>query len=401
MATMPFLKPRDGSVALLVGTVKGAFLLASDGSRKRWQLSGPHFPGHVVYALAYDGRNGRRRIWVSSQHFAFGTNLYCTDNFGKTWTQPDTALVKFPEDTGLALKQIWQIAIGRAEEPDKMYCGVEPAALFESNDAGESWSLVRGLHDHPHRPQWQPGGGGLCLHTVLLHPANPNRIHVAISSGGVYRTEDGGNSWKVSNRGLTAEFLPNKYPEFGQCVHKIDRHPSRPQRLYLQNHGGLFRSDNGGESWKEIARGIPSDFGFPMLVHPHDPDTAYVFPLTREMRCGPEGRVRVYRTQNAGRSWEPLARGLPQKAVYETVLRDGMAADTLQPAGIYFGTRSGKLYGSASEGNSWQLLADGLPAITCVKAAVIGEARKLRTKPLRVSVKRPLKRAALRLRRRK
>jgi photosystem II stability/assembly factor-like uncharacterized protein len=352
-----------------------------------------------VYSLAYDGRAGRRRIWAASQHFAFGTNLYSSDDFGKTWTKPEAALVKFPQDTGLELKQIWQITIGREDEPDRMYCGVEPAALFESSDAGQSWSLVRGLHDHPHRSQWSPGGGGLCLHTIVPHPTDPNRMHVAISTGGVYRTEDGGKSWQVSNQGISSEFLPNKYPEFGQCVHKIDRHPSRPQRLFLQNHGGLFRSDNGGESWKSIAKGVPSDFGFPMLLHPHDPDTAYIFPLTREMRCGPDGKVRVYRTSNAGRSWEPLARGLPQKAAYETVLRDGMAADSLQPAGIYFGTRSGKLYGSANGGNSWTLLADGLPAITCVRTATVGEPPK-HTQARRLgAAARPVKGAGVRSRR--
>ncbi|HWP84264.1 MAG TPA: exo-alpha-sialidase [Terriglobia bacterium] len=389
------LKPNDGSVVLLVGTTKGAFLYWSDAERSQWRFSGPHFPGHVVYAAAYDGRAGRRRIWLSSQHYAFGVNLYSSDDFGQSWTKPEAALIKFPEDTGLELKQIWQIAVGRDAEPDTLYCGVEPAALFESNDAGRNWSLVRGLHNHPHRPQWSPGGGGLCLHTILPHPTDPNRMHVAISAGGVYRTEDGGRSWNVSNHGISAEFLPNPFPEFGQCVHKIDRHPSQPERLFLQNHGGLFRSDNGGESWKSIAQGVPSDFGFPMVLHPHDPDTAYIFPLSREMRCGPDGKVRVYRTKNAGRSWEPLTRGLPQKAAYETVLRDGLAVDSLKPAGVYFGTRSGKLYGSANGGHGWRLIADGLPPIACVQTAVVGERAEARPRTVWMTARKPFRRAAL------
>jgi photosystem II stability/assembly factor-like uncharacterized protein len=252
-----------------------------------------------------------------------------------------------------------------------MYCGVEPAALFESNDAGESWSLVQGLFDHPHRPQWQPGGGGLCLHTILVDPSNPKRLHVAISTGGVYRSDDGGKSWQARNKGVSAEFLPDKYPEFGQCVHKVDRHPSRPDRLFLQNHGGLFRSDDAGDTWNAIANGVPSDFGFPMAVHPHNPDTAYIFPLETEMRCSPEGKLRVYRTRDAGNSWEPLAKGFPDEPSYETVLRDGLDTDTLKPAGIYFGTRSGKVYGSHDEGETWSLIMQGVPAITCVKAAAV------------------------------
>ena len=399
METSSVIKPKDGSAILMVGTVKGAFLLTADAARQRWQLSGPHFPGHVVYALAYDGRVGRRRIWFSSAHYAFGATLRASDDFGRTWTNPESHPVKFPEDTGAVLKQIWQITPGPASQPDTIYCGVEPAALFVSRDAGTSWSLVRPLWDHPHRPKWNPGNGGMCMHTVLPHPTDPKRMLIAVSAAGVYRTDDGGATWTANNKGLRADFQPEKYPEFGQCVHKVDRHPARPERYYLQNHGGLYRSDNSGVSWKDIGKGVPSDFGFAMVAHPHDPDTAYIFPLEQEMRCGPDGKVRVYRTKNAGRSWEPLTKGLPQKSTYETVLRDGMAADSLHPAGIYFGTRSGKLYASANEGNSWQLIADGLPAITCVKAVGIGEQRSAKTAARRIAVKRaPVKKAALRAR---
>jgi hypothetical protein len=373
MEATTMIKPKSGDALVMVGTTKGAFLLRSDKKRKKWDVSGPHFPGHVVYAMAYDGRAGRRRLWFSSFHWAFGTTLRASDDFGKTWSNPENHPIKFPEDTGQALKQIWQITPGLESEPDHLYCGVEPAALFESLDGGKSWSLVRGLWEHPHREKWTPGNGGMCMHTVVPDPSNPRRVLVAVSAAGVYRTDDGGKTWASKNKGLKAEFLPegNQYPEFGQCVHKVARHPARPQQLFLQNHGGLYRSDDGGDSWTYIGKGVPSDFGFPMVAHPHDPDTAYIFPLEREMRVGPEGKARVYRTRNAGKSWEPLTKGLPQKAAYETVLRDGMAADTLKPAGIYFGTRAGKLYGSANEGGSWQVIVEGLPPITCVKAAMV------------------------------
>ncbi len=370
MEPKTFIDPSASRVVLLVGTVKGAFLLASDESRQKWTVSGPHFGGHVVYAMAYDGRAGRQRLWSSSTHFAFGPMLHASDDFGRTWTKPESAPVKFPESAGQAVAQIWQIAPGADSEPDKLYCGVEPAALFESRDAGESWSLVQGLFDHPHRSQWHPGGGGLCLHTIVVNPANPESLLIAISTGGVYRSDDGGRKWTARNRGVTAGFLPDKYPEFGQCVHKVAR-SANPQRLYLQNHGGLFRSDDGGDSWQDIAHGVPSDFGFPMVAHPHDPDTAFIFPLEAEMRVSPEGELRVWRTRDGGASWQPLGTGFPEELTYETVLRDGMAMDKLATPGIYLGTRSGKIYGSANEGEQWQILADGLPAVTCVKTATL------------------------------
>jgi photosystem II stability/assembly factor-like uncharacterized protein len=378
------ISPKPGDVLLMIGTMKGIFLLSSNSSRQRWKVSGPHFPGEIVYALAYDGRAGRHRIWSAPQSPFYGAVLCHTDDFGKIWSKPETANIKFPEDTGLSLNQVWQITPGRDTEPDVLYCGVEPASLFKSTDAGETWSLNRGLHDHPHRPRWEPGAGGLCLHTILLHPTNNNRIFIATSTGGVYRTDDGGLTWHAKNKGVSAEFLPDKYPEFGQCVHKVTMHPSRPDRLFLQNHGGLFRSFDGGETWESMANGVPSDFGFPIVSHPHDPDTFYIVPLDYEMRCVPEAKLRIYRTQNAGKTWKPLTRGLPQKGAYETILRDGMSADSLDPAGIYFGTRSGKVYGSANNGNSWKLILDDVPPVTCVKAAVIGEnVQKMKKKPAR------------------
>ncbi len=362
---------KKGDFLLLVGTTKGAFILRSNSQRSRWEVGGPYFHGHNVYAMAYDCRAGRRRIWASTQNY-WGTLLRFSDDFGKSWTNPQESPIRFPSDAGVSLKNIWQITLGRPEEPDVLYCGVEPAALFESRDAGETWSLVRGLFDHPHRPRWMPGNGGLALHTILLDPSDSQRMYVAISSGGVYRTNDGGQTWTAQNRGIRAMFLPNKNPEFGQCIHKIAMHPAHPERLFLQNHWGLYRSDDRGDNWKDIANGVPSDFGFVIVVHPRNPEWVYIIPVeSDEFRCSCDGRLRVYRTRNGGASWEPLSRGLPQKLAYETVLRDAMTMDSLDPAGIYFGTRSGQLFGSRDEGRTWQKILDGLPSIACVRTACI------------------------------
>jgi len=376
LRSMRHIAVKNGDLLLMVGTAKGAFLLRSTAARARWEVGGPYFHGQAVYAMAYDGRNGRHRLWASTQSAVWGTILRSSDDFGKTWTNPMEANLKFPADSGTSLKNIWQVCLGRPEEPDVLYCGVEPAALFESRDAGESWSLNRGLFDHPHRTRWTPGNGGLTLHTIVPDPANHQRMYVAISAGGVYVTGDAGCSWRARNRGVRVVFMPEKYPEFGQCVHKIALHPARPERLFLQNHWGLYRSDDGGQCWQDIARGLPSDFGFAMVMHPRDPDCVYILPVeSDEFRCTPDGRLRVYRTRNAGESWEALTRGLPQKGAYETVLRDAMTADSLEPAGIYFGGRSGILYASVDEGKNWNKILDGLPSVVCVKQAVIGEPR--------------------------
>jgi photosystem II stability/assembly factor-like uncharacterized protein len=365
---------KRGDFVLLVGTTKGAFILRSNAQRSRWEVGGPYFHGQSVYAMAYDNRAGRRRIWASTSSY-WGTLLRFSDDFGKSWTNPQDAPVRFPSDAGVSLKNIWQIMPGRPEEPDVLYCGVEPAALFESRDAGETWSLVRGLFDHPHRPRWVPGNGGLALHTIVLDPSDNQRMYIAVSSGGVYRTIDGGQTWTPQNRGIRAMFMPNKNPEFGQCIHKIAMHPAHPERLFLQNHWGLYRSDDYGENWKDIANGVPSDFGFAIIVHPRNPDCAYIIPVeSDEFRCSCDGRLRVYRTRNCGASWEPLSRGLPQKLAYETVLRDAMTADSFDPAGIYFGTRSGQLFGSRDEGRTWNKILDGLPSIACVRTVFVNDA---------------------------
>ena len=360
------------SVALLVGTMKGAFLLRSDEARKKWRVEGPHFQGFAVYALMHDGRAGRNRTFAAANNPFFGSALRSSEDHGRTWSEPERYTIKFPEESGRALAQIWQITPGRPTEADTLYCGVEPAALFESRDGGETWQPNQGLLMHEHQPRWQPGAGGLCLHTIVLDPTNPNRMLIAISAAGVYRTDDGGKTWNARNVGVRAEFLPDKYPEFGQCVHKVVHHPSKPERLFLQNHWGLYRSDDWGDSWTDIAHGVPSDFGFAMQMHPHDPDTVYIVPLESDMfRCTPEAKLRVYRTTDAGASWDPMTEGLPQKNAYETVLRDALTADSLDNPGIYFGTRSGKLFGSLDDGATWRELADGLPPVVCVKTAVM------------------------------
>jgi photosystem II stability/assembly factor-like uncharacterized protein len=379
MVAIRHIAPKSGDVVLLVGTMKGVFLLRSGKARTKWQVGGPYFPGQAMYALAYDARDGRHRLWAGSTSEHWGPTLSTSDDFGRTWKTPEQSLIRFAESDNASVKRIWQVQPGRADEPNVLYAGIEPAALFQSRDAGATWSLVRGLYDHPHRPQWQPGGGGLCLHTIVVDPVHRDRVTVAISTGGVYRSDDGGRTWQARNQGVRAVFLPNQLPEFGQCVHKIVMHPSRPDTLFLQNHWGLYRSDDAGDSWRDIARGVPSDFGFAMAMHPHDSDTVYILPIESDMfRCTPEGKLRVYRTRNGGESWEPLAKGLPQKDAFETVLRDAMAVDRMNPAGVYFGTRSGKVFGSNNGGASWSTVIEGLPPVVCVKAAVIGEPARAR-----------------------
>lgn len=367
------IEVQAGDNLLLVGTMKGAFLFRGDAKRERWEEAGPYFPGRSVYALTFDGRNGRQRLWAAVNSPYWGSFLSSSNDFGKTWSEPESYNIKFPEGSDVSLKQVWQI-VPDPHDADTLYCGVEPAALFKSTDGGETWSLNRGLFDHPHRPQWQPGGGGLCLHTILPDPLSAKRMFIAISTGGVYRTDDGGENWQPRNKGICARFLPpdQQYPEWGQCVHKVVSHPSNPDRMFLQHHWGVYRSDDAGDSWQDIGQGLPSDFGFAMEMDPNDANTVYIIPIeSDEFRCTPEAKLRVYRTRNGGDSWDPLTEGLPQEDAWETILRDNMSSDGANPTGLYFGTRSGKVFGSNNGGDSWTAIREGLPPITCVKTATV------------------------------
>lgn len=336
-----------------------------------WEVTGPHHAMTDVYALAIDTRRATPRLLagVNSEHF--GPSVATSDDLGTTWDEPDHAPLAFPEDTGEALARAWQLAPGPEREPDVVYAGVQPSALFRSTDGGRTYDFVRGLWDHPHREHWTPGFGGKAVHTVIAHPTDARRVTVAMSTGGVYRTADGGDLWQASNTGIKAVHVPDPYPEYGQCVHKITAHPSAPERFYAQVHHGVYRSDDGAATWQSIADGLPSDFGFPMVVHPHRPDVIYNFPLVADaMRFPPDGRCRVYRSEDAGKSWDALGSGLPD-GYWAGVMRDAMCADDADPAGIYFGSRTGDVYGSRDEGESWQLVTSHLPDVLCVRAALV------------------------------
>ncbi len=360
-----------GDVLLAVGTAKGLFL-ARSSDRRTWQVSEPHFVMNGVYAVAIDTRGSTPRLLVSATSEHWGPSVFSSDDLGATWHEPDHGALTFPADTGAALGRVWQLAPSPTE-PDVVWAGTEPSALFRSTDRGEHFDLVRSLWDHPHRTEWGAGFGGQAIHTVLPHPTDPARIVVAMSTGGVYRSEDAGASWTASNTGVKAYFNPDPWPEFGQCVHKVARDAADPDRLYLQNHHGVNRSDDDGRTWTSIADDLPTDFGFAMVAHPNRGGTAYNYPITADRdRMPPDHACRVYRTDDAGKTWTPLTEGLPQRDYYDIVLRDAMCTDGADPAGIYFGTRGGQVYGSADEGDHWATIAPTLPGVLCVRAAVIG-----------------------------
>ncbi len=359
-------------VVVCIGTKKGLFVGEASRTRRRFELRGPFGPGVAVYAALIDTRRSPR-LYASSCNAFFGMKVLRSANLGKTFKETRLAPA-FPEKDGRALANIWALEPGGDKK--EILCGVEPAALFRSEDGGDSWELVDGISDHEHSRKWQPGGGGLCLHTILQ---DGKRVHVGISTGGHYLSEDGGATFKASNDGIGAGFLPDPYPEFGQCVHKIARHDDAPGRLYIQNHGGMdewpgvgvLRSDDHGHTWRSIAKGLPSDFGFPLVVHPDDPDTLYVVPLEPMTRTCPGGAPAVWRSENGGGSWKKLTRGLPRKSSYFTVLRDGMDVDTLPSPALYFGTTTGQLWMGREGGEEWTCLFDSLPPINCVKVAVV------------------------------
>ncbi|WP_335935552.1 WD40/YVTN/BNR-like repeat-containing protein [Streptomyces sp. PTD5-9] len=357
-------------VLLTVGTRKGLFIGRRRGGV--WEFDGPHFKAQAVGSVAIDTRRTTPRLLAGGDSAHWGPSVFHSDDLGRTWVEPGRPAVKFPEFTGASLERVWQLHPAGPEEPDVVYAGTEPAALFRSRDGGESFELNRPLWEHPTRSAWVPGAGGEGLHTVLTDPRDPRSVTVAVSAAGVFRTTDGGASWAPSNKGVSAVFLPDQHPVFGQCVHKVARDAVDPDRLYLQNHWGVYRSDDSGAGWTDIGRGLPSDFGFAMAAHPDRADTAYVFPIDADSDRVPAGRrCRVFRTGDAGRTWEPLSAGLPEEAHYGTVLRDALCTDDARPAGVYFGNRNGELYASADDGDSWRRLASHLPDVLCVRAAVI------------------------------
>jgi photosystem II stability/assembly factor-like uncharacterized protein len=359
-------KPRR--LVLLVGTVKGAFLYQGDERRKKWTMTGPHLPGWEIYSLCGDPR--RNRILAGTSSFVYGTTLRESSDLGKTWKQVKAGPA-YSAKSGFELKHIWQIVPGHPSEPGTWYAGVEEAGLFASRDDGRTWHEMDGLTKHPSRKLWFPGNGGMCLHTILVDPANPRRLWVAASAIGVFRSDDAGATWVTCNRGLPT--VPTGQPaelEVGRCVHKMVLDPHRPNTLYQQFHGGVFRSEDGGDSWQSIAAGLPGNFGFPMVVTTRG--ELFVVPLhSDEQRFMAKGALKVYRTRDRGRTWRALARGLPTDPHFVGVLRDAMAADPLDPAGVYLGTTSGEVFASADAGDTWTRLPGNLPRITTVKTWLV------------------------------
>jgi photosystem II stability/assembly factor-like uncharacterized protein len=384
-------------VRLLVGTRKGAFILGSDGKRQEWDISGPHFAGWEIYHIKGSPADPNR-LYVSQSSGWFGQVIQRSNDGGKTWEAPGggvtTSREGFPRgesnkfvydtspETGKPLtthqwydgtqrpwefKRVWHLEPSQTD-PDTVYAGVEDAALFRSTDGAHSWHELAGLRGHSSGPKWQPGAGGMCLHTILSDSKSPGRMFVAISAAGVFRTGDGGKTWQPINRGLKSQNLPNPEAEVGHCVHCIASHRSRPRVLFMQKHWDVMRSDDGGDSWREISGNLPSDFGFAIAVHAHEPETIYVVPIKSDSEhYPPDGRLRVYRSRTGGNEWEALTKGLPQSHCYVNVLRDAMAVDSLDPSGIYFGTTGGQIYVSPDGGDNWASAVRDLPAVLSVE----------------------------------
>ncbi len=368
------------TVRLLVGTRKGAFVLTSDGTRKDWQVSGPHFAGWELYHLKGSPADSNR-IYASQSSGWFGQLIQRSDDGGETWNPVGN---KFTYD-GIpgthqwydgtphpwAFKRVWHIEPSLSD-PDTVFAGVEDAALFRSTDAGQSWTELPGLRSHGSGPHWQPGAGGMCLHTILLDPSNPKRIVIAISAAGAFRTDDAGETWKPINRGLYSKYIPNPTAEVGHCVHHIAMNPARPETLFMQKHWDVMRSDDAGDNWRRISGNLPTDFGFVVDVHAHEPDTVYVVPIKSDSEHFPlDGQLRVFRSRAGGDDWEPLTRGLPQQNCYVNVLRDAMAVDQLDTCGIYFGTTGGQVYASPDAGETWSPIVRDLPAVLSVEAQTL------------------------------
>jgi photosystem II stability/assembly factor-like uncharacterized protein len=367
-------------VRVLVGTRKGAFVLTSDGTRKNWDVCGPHFGGWEIYHLKGSPADPNR-LYASQSSGWFGQIIQRSDDAGQTWQPVDNKFAyegvpgthQWYDGTlrPWEFKRVWHLEPA-LHDPDTIYAGVEDAALFRSTDGGQSWNELAGLRGHGSGPAWQPGGGGLCLHTILLDPTNAQRMYIAISAAGTFRTDDGGATWRPINRGLQSEGIPDPEAEIGHCVHHIAMHQSRPDVLYMQKHWDVMRSDNGGDSWHEISGNLPSDFGFAIDVHAHEPETIFVVPIKSDSEhYPPEGKLRVYRSRSGGNEWEALTNGLPQSDCYVNVLRDAMAVDSLDACGVYFGTSGGQVYGSSDGGDSWAPIVRDLPAVLSVEVQAV------------------------------
>ncbi len=367
-------------VRVLVGTRKGAFVLTSDAKREQWDISGPHFGGWEIYHLKASPADPNR-LYASQSSGWFGQQIQRSNDGGKTWEPvgnkfvydgvPGTHLWYDGTPHPWEFARVWHLEPSLTD-PDTVFAGVEDAALFRSMDGGQTWQELPGLRGHESASSWQPGAGGMCLHTILLDPSHPERMFIAISAAGVFRTDDAGKTWRPINRGLRSEQIPNPTAEVGHCVHRIAMHRSRPSVLFMQKHWDVMRSDDAGESWREVSGNLPTDFGFPIDVHAHEPDTIYVVPIKSDSEhYPPEGKLRVYRSRTGGNEWEALAKGLPQRDCYVNVLRDAMAVDSLDPGGVYFGTTGGQVYASADAGDSWAPIVRDLPSVVSVEAQTL------------------------------
>jgi photosystem II stability/assembly factor-like uncharacterized protein len=368
------------TVRLLVGTRKGAFVLTADGKRDRWEVEGPHFAGWEVYHM-----NGSPadpdRLYASQSSGWFGQVLQRSDDGGRTWDAVGNEF-QYQGEAGThmwydgsphpwAFARVWHLEPSLSD-PDTVYAGVEDAALFRTVDGGKSWQELPGVRTHPSGPSWAPGAGGLCLHTIVLDPSNPKRIFIAISAAGAFRSDDAGETWRTINHGLHSEGIPDPDAEVGHCVHRLAMHPSRPEVLYMQKHWDVMRTDDAGESWHEISGNLPTDFGFAIDTHAHDPETIYVVPIKSDQHhFVPDGRLRVFRSRTGGNEWEALTNGLPQHDCYVNVLRDAMAVDSLDSCGIYFGTSGGQVYASADAGDSWNAIVHDLPPVVSVEVQTL------------------------------
>jgi photosystem II stability/assembly factor-like uncharacterized protein len=367
-------------VRVLAGTKKGAFILTADGKRKKWDISGPHFAGWEIYHMKGSPADPDR-IYASQTSGWFGQVVQRSSDGGKTW-EPVGNKFEYEGHTGThtwydgtphpwEFKRVWHIEPS-LKDPDTVYAGIEDAAIFKSTDGGANWAEMRGLRGHGTGPNWTPGAGGMCLHTILLDPKDPKRMYVAISAAGAFRTDDGGKSWKPINKGLRSQYIPDPDAEVGHCVHRIAMHKSKPKTLFMQKHWDVMRSDDAGDHWTEVSGNLPTDFGFVIDVHAHKPETIYVVPIKSDSEHFPmEGKLQVWRSKSGGNEWEPLKKGLPQKNCYVNVLRDAMAVDSLDKCGIYFGTTGGQIYGSADSGDSWSAIARDLPAVLSVEVQTL------------------------------